>query len=141
MTKGGRPPRPEDFASLREYVTAADAYHDARPPSTAAILDRARRFANNNLFAADLQVKRIMGADLNEPDGPWQCLIDFQFLIIALTRLRRAAILAFTVETVAQQAAAAVAAFDASLPGLLAMRNVAEHADTYAADSPTRRQR
>ena len=63
---------------------------------------------------------------------------DLQFMIVALRRLRRAAELATRSTPAAHQVRAALAAFDAALPSLKTIRNIGEHFDSYALDSPGR---
>ena len=53
---------------------------------------------------------------------------------MALAKLRRAATLATKVPEIKPAITAAIAAFDASLPSLKTMRDVAEHIDDYAID-------
>jgi hypothetical protein len=55
-------------------------------------------------------------------------------LIVALTRLRRAAQLAAGIPELNATVAVALVQFDNALPGLKAMRDVAEHIDEYAID-------
>ena len=59
---------------------------------------------------------------------------DFDFLIVALTRLRRAVRLASEVPQLQASLDAALAHFDRVLPDLKKMRDVAEHVDDYALD-------
>lgn len=68
-------------------------------------------------------------------------LADFQFLIVTLRRLRRAALIATNVASAADEIQEAIARFDTALPGLATMRNVAEHIDDYALDRATRHHR
>ena len=63
---------------------------------------------------------------------------DFDFLIVALTRLRRAANIAKKVQQISPQISAAVSAFDSALPHLKRLRDIAEHIDEYAVDAPRR---
>jgi hypothetical protein len=59
---------------------------------------------------------------------------DFQFLIVALRRLRRAAELAARASSVQVLVNDAIREFDQALPGLRKMRNVGEHIDAFAVD-------
>jgi hypothetical protein len=59
---------------------------------------------------------------------------DFQFLIVALRRLRHAAELATRVSSVRVLVEDAIREFDQALPGLRKMRNVGEHIDAFAVD-------
>jgi len=55
-------------------------------------------------------------------------------MIVALTRLRRAAELAAKVQLISKEMRVALKTFDAALPHLKKMRDVAEHIDDYAVD-------
>jgi hypothetical protein len=60
--------------------------------------------------------------------------VDWQFFIVALSRLRYAAHYAKRVPAVSAEMSEAIDAFTRALPGLRTMRNVAEHTDEYASD-------
>lgn len=60
---------------------------------------------------------------------------DFDFLIVTLTRLRRAAKLAATVPEIKAMLLIALNEFDLALPNLKKLRDVAEHIDDYALDN------
>jgi hypothetical protein len=79
----------------------------------------------------------------NPPNPKTPCLsfagwADFDFLIVALIRLRRAARLAARIPQL-QALGAALAQFDRALPDLKKMRAVAEHIDDYALDQGRQR--
>jgi hypothetical protein len=102
-------------------------------PSHQATYERARSLARDACFAVALQCRRIAA------DEPWDVYMrhiwaDFQFLLVALTRTRRAAGLAAKVPEIAPAIEAAIKTFDATLPYLKTMRDVAEHIDDYAVD-------
>jgi hypothetical protein len=61
-------------------------------------------------------------------------LTDFTFLVVSLTRLRRAAQLAAGVPELQLLLSEAIGQFDRALPGLNVMRNVGEHIDDYGID-------
>lgn len=63
---------------------------------------------------------------------------DLGFLIVALLKLRRAASLVLETSYASDDLRSALTAFDTSAPSLQLMRNVGEHADSYAVDSPRR---
>jgi hypothetical protein len=104
------------------------------PPSSAATYERARRLANVSMWKVALQRRRIETAEPQDNDFLFRRWADFDFLIVSLSRLRRAACLAATIPELQSQISLALAAFDADLPGLNSMRNVAEHVDDYALD-------
>jgi hypothetical protein len=56
---------------------------------------------------------------------------DFEFLCVSLLRLRRAALLAATIPAIKPEMRAAISAYDAALPRMSMLRNVAEHFDDY----------
>jgi len=108
-------------------------------PSDAVIMERARSFANEAMFTVALQRRRIRS---NEPEDNvfvtrWWA--DLQFFIVALRRLRREAELAGRVTMAKDSMAFALQNFDTALPQLSLLRNVGEHIDDYAVDSPKRR--
>jgi len=104
-------------------------------PSDAETYERARRLGNLALWTIDLQCRRL---NSSEPEDdkfvlrPWS---DFHFLLVALTRLRRAAEHAAKVPSIRRRMRASSKSFDCALPNLIKMRNVAEHIDDYATDA------
>ncbi len=103
-------------------------------PKAAATYERARRLANVAMWSVQLQYRRLRGAEPEDADLVLRKWADFDFLVVALTRLRRAAWLASQVPEVESSLLAAIEAFDSTLPGLKRFRNVAEHIDDYALD-------
>jgi hypothetical protein len=103
-------------------------------PSPAATYERARRLANRAVWTVALQRRRLRTDEPEDGEFVFRRWEDFQFLIVALTRLRRAAVLAATVQLIRSDILAALAEFDVTLPMLTKMRNVAEHFDDYAVD-------
>lgn len=59
---------------------------------------------------------------------------DAQFLVMALSRLKRTAVLAKSVLRAKAEMVTAINAFDAALPGLKNMRDISEHVDAYGRD-------
>jgi hypothetical protein len=101
----------------------------------AATYERARRLANQALWTVDLQSRRLNSVEREDDKFILRKWSDFHFLIVALTRLRRAAELAAKVPAIREQVRGALKIFDAALPHLKKMRDVAEHIDDYAVDS------
>lgn len=99
------------------------------------------RFANIAMFTIALQRRRLRSVEPEDERFPHRWWADFEFMITALRRMRRAAELAAKAPSVRIEIEAAIAAFDAAVPGLLAMRNVAEHIEDYGIDDPRRRLR
>ncbi len=97
------------------------------------IFERALIRANRAMWAIDLQVRRLRG---QEPaDGDFlEREADFEFLVVATSRLRRAAYLAQSVPETKKQITRAVRLFDTRLPGLKKLRDIAEHIDEYSVD-------
>lgn len=108
-------------------------------PSDGAILERALSLANEAMFTVKLQHRRLRSTEPEDEVFFFRRGADFQFLIVALRRMRRAAELAAKVTTVSAAVQDALVAFDHDLPMLLTMRNVGEHVDDYAVDDPKRR--
>lgn len=103
-------------------------------PSPEAIYERARRLANLAVWTVALQHRRLRTTEPEDGEFLFRRWADFQFLIVALTRCRRAAVLATKVARIEDSMKAAIQAFDAALPMLKNMRDVAEHFDDYAVD-------
>jgi hypothetical protein len=109
-------------------VTKADK------PTSAATYERARRLANVSMFAVDLQVRRLQSTQPEDSRFLFRKWFDFDSLVVALTRLRRAAALAAKIAEVEKTMRGALTEFDSSLPDLKRLRDVAEHFDDYALD-------
>jgi hypothetical protein len=98
------------------------------------ILDRAVMRANRAMFTIQMQIRRIGSAEPEDATFLWRQIADFEFLVIAATRLRRAAELAKNAPETKTQITAAIMQFDKSLPGLKKLRDIAEHIDDYSVD-------
>lgn len=103
-------------------------------PTPAATYERARRLANVALWAVHLQCRRLRNNDEIDEEFVLRRWADFDFLIIALTRLRKAVSLAGKAPMLAQPVTQALASFDEVLPDLKKLRDTAEHIDEYAVD-------
>jgi len=103
-------------------------------PSATATYERARRLANIAVWSIELQCRRLESAEPEDTRFVLRRWADFDYLIVALTRLRRAAQLAARIPQLQASLAAALAQFDSALPDLKQMRDVAEHIDDYALD-------
>ena len=104
-------------------------------PSPEATYERARRLANIALWTIDLQCRRLRFSEPEDEKFLYRKWADFHFLIVALTRLRRAAVLATKVTVIEQNINKAIEEFDSAMPNLKKMRDVAEHIDDYAIDN------
>ena len=107
-------------------------------PTSAATYERAKRLADVSMFAVDLQVRRLRSTEPEDATFIFRKWFDFDSLVVALTRLRRAATLARKVPEIRRPVAAALREFDSSLPDFTRLRDVAEHIDEYAVDSGKR---
>ena len=92
-----------------------------------AILEDARTMANIAVWSVELQIQRITSQKLDIPDFVMQPIIDFHFLVTALSRLKNSAELASKVIDITD----GIRQFDLSLPDLRKVRNVLEHIDEY----------
>jgi hypothetical protein len=101
---------------------------------SASTYERARRLANNAVWTIHLQCRRLTSIEPEDGQFLFRKWADFGFLIVALSRLRRAAALATRAPEVQSRITDALALFDAALPHLKTMRDVAEHIDDYARD-------
>jgi hypothetical protein len=106
----------------------------APPPTPEATYERARRLGSQAVWTITLQHGRLKGGEPEEREFMFRRLADFQFLIVALTRLHRAVGLAATIPTVADELNAALQEFDEAVPKLKKMRDTLEHIDEYAVD-------
>jgi hypothetical protein len=104
----------------------------------AITLDRTFSFANEAMFTVVLQLRRVASDEPEDKEFVFRRWADWQFLIVALRRLQRAAELGATTPTGAKVITAALVQFRSQIPGLTTMRNVAEHIDSYAVDDPKR---
>jgi hypothetical protein len=112
--------------------------HDSMP---SALLERSRRLANVELHAVALQHRRLRSTEPEDDAFVLRWWADLQFLIIALRRLRRAVRIVAGEDGIDTALPTALARFDAALPSLQTMRNISEHIDAYALDSPHRHNR
>jgi hypothetical protein len=104
-------------------------------PTPAATYERAKRLANLSLWTIELQCRRIRSSEPEDSVFVFRKWADFDFLIVALTRLRRAAKLAAHIPEIQPALSTALHEFDSALPHLKTLRDVAEHIDDYAVDS------
>jgi hypothetical protein len=108
-------------------------------PSSGATYERARRLANVYIWAISVQCRRLTTSEPEDEAFIFRKWSDFGFLVVALTRLRRAATLASRIPELKASLSAALSAFDATVPNLKQFRDVAEHIDDYARDQGKRK--
>ena len=105
---------------------------------TIAILERAHSLANEAMFTVALQCRRIKTVEPEDETFIFRWWVDFQFLILALCRLRRAVKIAHKVLAITGDVKIALHKFDRALPHLIRLRNVGELIDEYVVDSESR---
>lgn len=114
---------------LKEFAEA-----QARPITDAALVERMRTEATTWINAVHMQHRRATHP-IVDPKAPgeeaWRQEIDLHFLLVALTRLRRAVGLTSRVEELRDKLIDYVVEFDKDVPSLTTLRNVAEHFDDY----------
>jgi hypothetical protein len=86
------------------------------------------------VWTVALQHRRLRTREREDGEFFLRRRADFEFLIVALTRLRRAGVLATKVPMIKSMTDVALKEFDAVLPMLKKMRDIAEHFDEYAMD-------
>lgn len=93
--------------------------------------------ANDAALAIDMQLGRIRGGfHSKDPDTVWNVLIDIEFLISSLWKMRLAGKLALSVTG---RSWTALHDFDVAVPNLKLMRDVMQHLDEYGRDGDSRR--
>ena len=97
-----------------------------------ATYERARRLTNLSLWSISLQCCSLRSSDPEDDGFVLRKCVDFNFLIVALTRFRSAAKLAANIPAIMSEVETALKEFDSALPDLKKMRDVAEHIDDYA---------
>lgn len=107
-------------------------------PSDAAKLERCCRLIGLELEAAALQRRRLSTSEPEDEHFGLRWWVDLQFLILSLWRLRKATRLLRGTPYESEALRSALAAFDANTLSLRTMRNIGEHAEDYAIDSPKR---
>jgi hypothetical protein len=109
-------------------------------PTEAATLERCSRLVAVELQAVALQRRRLRRSEPEDDNEDFELRwwIDLQFFIVALARLRRALRVLNGTPNMSNALQAAVASFDARTLSLHTMRNIGEHANEYAIDSPKR---
>jgi hypothetical protein len=97
-------------------------------------LERAHSLVNEAMFVVSLQRRRLQTTEPEDNEFLGRIWADWEFFVVALSRLRRRAAIVRDVPEVAS----ALSQFDRVLPHLKTLRDVAEHIDAYAVDHPKR---
>jgi hypothetical protein len=107
----------------------------------AVIVARTVRLANIEMKTVALQLRRIRGKEPEDHDFVFRRWADLQFFIISLYRLRTTATIGYNVSDakIRYSIIGAVKEFDKALPDLKKLRNIGEHQNEYAVDSPKRK--
>jgi len=100
-------------------------------PSNAVLLERVMSMGNEACFTIALQCRRIRNAEPEDEVFLFRREADIRFLIIALVRLRRCALLAIGVDEISAELKSAIETFDNAIPFLVKLRNVDQHIDDY----------
>jgi hypothetical protein len=103
-----------------------------QPPKVLATFERAFRPSNIAMHSVALQVRRLRSAEPEDVAFIFRKWSDFDFLVVALTRMRRSVQLACELPQVKPALESALHDFDERLPGLKRTRDVAEHVGDYA---------
>ncbi|HMI85607.1 MAG TPA: hypothetical protein VK550_16030, partial [Polyangiaceae bacterium] len=98
---------------------------NVNPPSDETIRFWAGSLAKEWMRAVAKQVERLR----NHDGQSWS--MDIHFLLVALRRLQRAAVLATQLPAAHDAISDAIKRFEAALPGYVVMRNASEHLDEY----------
>jgi len=97
---------------------------------------RARRLANILVWTIDLQVHRLKSEESKDKEFVFRRWADFEFLVIALIRLRKIAnLIVKEIKTTKDIIEPAIKEFDKNLPNLKKVRDVTLHIDDYAMDN------
>lgn len=106
----------------------------ASPITDSALVERMRTEATRWINAVHMQHRRISEPLVNADDPGaevWRQEIDLHFLLVSLTRLRRAIGLATRVGSLQEALIDRIVEFDGHVPYLPRLRNVGEHFDDY----------
>ena len=90
------------------------------------------------MFTIALQVRRLDSLEPEDENFVFRKLADWEFLIVSLYRLQRAAEIATATERGVTKVIPALVQFRKRVPGLKTMRDVSEHFDEYALDNNKR---
>jgi hypothetical protein len=91
-------PKREDYDDIRDFIRDWETYWDQTEPTGLAVLVRAAMVANDAAVAVEMQLGRIReGLRSRDPDAFWEVLIDVEFPISSLWKVRLAGNLARSV--------------------------------------------
>ena len=90
------------------------------------------RLASFAMWTLNLQLRRLRTTEPEDDEFIKRKVADFQFFLLALTKLRNAGKLIRKIKSLESIITPNVRAFDSELPFLTSMRNVDQHFDEYA---------
>ena len=96
-----------------------------------AACDDALIVANNFVFSVAMQISRIREKRADVEPFVMRRFVDLEFLVVALTRLRRAANVINLFPYTETKLSQAMEKYDKRLSGLKQLRNITEHYDDY----------
>ena len=96
-----------------------------------AACDDALIVANNFVFAVVMQISRVREERADVEPFVMRPFVDLEFLLVALTRLRRAANVINLFPYTETKLSQAMEKYDKRLSGLKQLRNITEHYDDY----------
>lgn len=102
-------------------------------------MERGFSMVNENMHTVAMQRNRIRRDEPEDEHFVFRRWADWQLLIIALWRLRRASSMVAKVPSAKASVTQAISRFDAQIPRLRILRNVGEHIDDYVLESDDRR--
>ena len=98
-----------------------------------AYYEDTRTMANNYVYAVERQISRIRELPSADESFVMRQFVDVEFLLVALTRLRRAVCALQKIPAAAEKAKLAIAQFDQRVPHVKDLRDITEHYDDYLA--------
>lgn len=111
----------------------------AQESSAELVRQSCARSAFDSALAVSSQVERLREFATTDPYVHSRRSADAQFLIVALWRLRMAALMCSDLVPEDKQVPAAIATFDDAFPGLASLRHVLMHYDNYLLENDQRR--
>ncbi len=97
-----------------------------------SVYKRAMRLASLAMWTLNLQLRRLRTTEPEDDEFIKRKIADFQFYILALTKLRSAGKLLSKIKSLKSLITPNIKAFDSELPFLTSIRNVDQHFDEYA---------
>lgn len=96
-----------------------------------ALYEDARIIVNIYTLTVEMQISRVHEEVQNGEFFIMRQIVDFEFLLVALARLRRAACAIEMIPIAKGTIREAIKKYDKRLPDLMKLRNISEHYDAY----------